>query len=205
MNIYPDKLFQAIKAGYVDDFYNILSKLGRDFDDVFNDYDENILMAAASSNQYALAEIIVKSELIDVKNTNSLGHTALTLIIKNRKSDFNYDFIGLLSDSVNISDKQGFSPLIYAVKGAGAFGANRGNFKIIRKLRSLGADLFHKDIYGQTALKHAEIGNYRSRNFVNENIINYLKKEMLAEVAMEKFNENYYYSFSEGDLSVHRI
>jgi ankyrin repeat protein len=205
MKNYPDILFDAVIKNSEITLKEIVSFYGSECFEVLNSKDRNILMLAISYGHFDLAQYMISELGVDIKIQNSSGDTALSLMIKNRGGNFNYNFMELLRGAVNTDNISGKTPLMYAVSGAGLFNSNRGNMKIVKRLLSYGADLFKKDNDGYTALAYAEAFNNRSSNYANQDIVDYLKSEMLNDFAIRKFKEDYHYDFVNGDLVINRI
>lgn len=105
-----------------------------------------------------------------------------------------------LRTSVNDQDDFGKTALMYASEGAGFFGNPKGSVAIATTLVDLGADALVKDQAGRTALAHALKSDKDSKN---QNMVDFLKREMLRQTAEREFRARFTYTFDKaGDLKI---
>ena len=201
-DIYPNNVFRAVKDGNIDKLASIVDYDGWELSCLENDNSDTPLIIAARSNDLEMCKFLVNEMRVDVCYQNKkYGRTALVEMIQSRSSRVSLRIIELLRKSVNYQDCSGKTALMFASQGAGLFGSNKGNTKIINKLLNLNANLFIEDNRGRTALGWAHICNERSKTNANEEVVDLLMDEMLKARAVEVFKTNFKYDFtSEGRL-----
>ena len=124
-------------------------------------------------------------------------------MVHRRGSKWNKKIANLIAYSVNFQDNSGKTALMFAATGAGMFGSNRGNIKIVKHLIELGADLSLPDQKGFTALGRAIESNNQSANNTNDELVNYLQTEMVKQEAMRVFKQLCRYDITnKGELKV---
>ncbi len=180
-NTFPDVLFNSLKNGNIEDVKEITRNNPINYASFVNEKQKTLLMLAAVSQNYEMCKFLIDSNLADVLYRNDEGYTALSLMIRFRSSKFNLNIIDLLQDAVNIPNNKGITPLMIAVTGAGLFGSNRGNIKIVKKLLNLNADIFAVDIKGFNALDYAVGSNKQSRSCANQPIVEFLMNEIAGK------------------------
>ncbi|WP_158934114.1 ankyrin repeat domain-containing protein [Burkholderia sp. S171] len=188
------RLFDAARTGDILRLEQLCASEGLESRDVF-ERGESLLFPAAASQKTEMCEWLLDNG-VRAEHQDHSGRTALLSAIVFRDAGWNQKLITLLSRAINIADRSGVTPLMQATKGAGAFGAKRGNLKIVKALVENGADVFAQDDRGLTPLGRAEFAARKSKQDVNDEIIAFLKNTMVEAAAMHEFLRLYQHHFS---------
>jgi ankyrin repeat protein len=131
-----------------------------------------------------------------INHQNSIGRTALLSAIHARDEGWKHKLISLLEPSVNIADNDGLTPLMRAARGAGLFGATRGNLQILKRLIEGRANVFAQDNRGLTALGHANLDARSRASGTNDEVVAFLEQAMVSAAAEMEFRRLYMHHFS---------
>lgn len=153
------------------------------------------MFPAATSQQLDVCAWLIERGA-SIEHRNSIGRTALLAAIHARDGGWKHKLIALLEPSINIADSDGLTPLMRAARGAGLFGANRGNLQILKRLIEGGADVFAQDNRGLTALGHANIDASSSLSGANDEVVGFLEQAMVEAAAKMEFHRLYVHHFS---------
>lgn len=203
--VFPHSLFRAIAAEDQDEVSHLLTERSADLDNLTDRNGETPLSRAARCKTAAVA-VSLCEKLIGLgasprARTSESGRTALIMMVRHRSNEvpFRGKVASLLADSINVQDDSGATALMYVSEGAGAFASRRGNISVAEGLIALGADLLIEDSRGRTALGYAVASNDKG---TNETMIDYLKEQMIAYVALREFKRRCKYDFdNQGRLN----
>ncbi|WP_434661516.1 ankyrin repeat domain-containing protein [Paraburkholderia sp. A3BS-1L] len=189
-----NRMFDAAGRGDISELQRLCASEGVAPSDVFKD-GESLLFPAANSQRIEMCEWLIENH-VRVDHQDRSGRTALLSAIVFRDASWKQKIITVLSRAVSIADYAGVTPLMRATRGAGVFGAKRGNFQIVKALVEHGADVFAQDQRRRTALAHAMAAAKASEKDVNQEIISFLESAMVEAAAMSEFRRLYSYHFS---------
>lgn len=198
--IFPRSLFRAIAKEDEAAVSAALSGRTVDLDSVTDARGETPLSRAARCKTSAIAanlcEKLIRLGASPAAQTKENGRTALILMVRYRSNEVPYrsNVATLLANSINIQDDDGKTALMYAAEGAGLFGSRRGNLSVARDPIMLGADPLLEDNKGRTALGYAIASNDKG---TNEEIVDYLKDQMITRAALRDFKSRYRYNFDK--------
>jgi hypothetical protein len=199
-NVFPHSLFRAIAAEQEDEVIRLLTGRSIDLNDLTDSEGETPLSRAARCKTAAVA-VSLCEKLIELgaspqARTKENGRTALIMMVLRRSNEVPFcgKVASLLADSINVQDDSGATALMYVAEGAGAFASRRGNISVAEDFVALGADLLIEDGRGHTALGYAVASNDKG---TNEPMIDYLKEQMIARVALHEFKRRYKYDFDK--------
>ncbi len=204
-NVFPYTAFKAISEHDLSRLHNVLSENDAFIHHVINEEGNTPLIESAIHQDYETCCWLLKNQLSDVNEINRVGRTALIEMVRFRSNNkFSRKLCVRLRDSVNVQDCSGKTALMYAVKGAGAFGSNKGNISIVKQLVEFGADLNLVNHDGRTALGEAKRCSKKSKSEnINGEIIEYLQTQMTIQRALYHFRKYFNYKFS--DLGVLKV
>ncbi|WP_213298038.1 ankyrin repeat domain-containing protein [Paraburkholderia sacchari] len=188
------RMFAAARRGDILELQGLCASEGVSPSDVFKD-GESLLFPAANRQRIEMCEWLIENH-VRVDHQDRTGRTALLSAIVFRDASWKQKIITVLSRAVSIADHAGVTPLMRAATGAGAFGAKRGNFQIVKALVEHGADVFAQDQRRRTALGHAMAAAKASEKDVNQEIISFLEGAMVEAAAMSEFRRFYSHHFS---------
>lgn len=188
------KLSVAVRKGDIYEVQHLCDTEGVEPRHVFEE-GETLLFPAATSQQLEVCAWLIEQGA-SIAHRNSIGRTALLTAIHARDGRWKHQLIALLEPSINIADNDGLTPLMRAAKGAGLFGANRGNLQILKRLIKGGADVFAQDNRGLTALGHANIDARSSPSGANDEVVGFLEHAMVEAAAKMEFHRLYLHYFS---------
>jgi len=173
---FPDNLFNAIKNNNLEKVEKICNVENTDLNHIFNDNSRDTpLISAAISRKYEICQWLINTGNASIKAKNKNGRTALIEMVRCRNSNWPRKLAKLFAASVNEQDKSGKTALMFASVGAGLFGSNKGNLKVIKQLLEFGADIFIADNFENTALSYAKLSNKRGRVASNYAVVEYLE------------------------------
>jgi len=119
-------------------------------------------------------------------------------MVRTRGSKINRDVLKLLRESVNEQDDSGCTALMFALEGAGFFGARKGNLSLIEILLEFGASPLLQDKQGRTALGYAIASNDKG---TNQTVVNFLTQTVIDKTARREFEaRNTYHIDKSGNL-----
>lgn len=188
------KLSAAVRGGDIYEVQRLCDTEGVEPRHVFEE-GETLLFPAATSQQLEVCTWLIEQGT-SIKHRNSIGRTALLSAIHARDGGWKHKIISLLEPSINVADNDGLTPLMRAARGAGLFGANRGNLQILKRLIESGADVFAQDNRGLTALGHANIDASSSKSGANDEVVDFLEQAMVQAAANMEFRRLYLHHFS---------
>jgi ankyrin repeat protein len=202
-DVFPYTLFNALEQGDLDKVRALHYSNGQDLNMLRNRAELSPLSFAASSSR-----IPAKRRPEVVQCLLSLGalptatdysdRTPLIHATMNRK--LTQALVGLLASSVNCQDGMGKTALMYAATGQNAVNIRTGDRSSARLLLEHGVDAFIACRRGLTALGYAMGANSQG---MNEEMVRYLKQEMLRQAAERVFKNEYDASFgADGSLHV---
>lgn len=201
--VFPYTLYNALEQGDLGQVEELHYANGQDINALRNRAGLSPLSVAASSSR-----IPNKHRKAAVECLLSLGasptatdHGARTpLIHAAMNRNVTASLAELLATSANCQDGMGKTALMYAAQGHNAVNIQAGNRTVARLLLENGADTFIKCPRGLTALGYAVHANNRG---TNEEMVHYLKTEMLRQAAERVFKNEYEASFgANGNLEV---
>jgi hypothetical protein len=202
---FPDNIFAEITKGElsIESLMGYINKENVNVDEILNEQGGSVLMEAAIKQNLEICQYLIDQLGADVSKASQNGRTALIEMVHTRSLKWNKKIVTLLRGSINFQDNSGNTALMFAATGAGMFGSNRGNIKIVKHLIELGADLSLTDNSGFTALGRAMESNNRSAKSINKDIVTYLQAEMIKQEAMRLFKQFYRYDITDkGELKV---
>lgn len=171
---FPHSLFKAIKAGSVAEVGSILARCSVGLGRIRDQAGHHPLTAAAlvedKEKAAALCELLIGLGISPHARTGEVGRT--TLIVMARYRVYHRKVAEMLRVSVNDTDADGRTALMFAVVGQSLFGQRRGNLGIAKHLVKIGADPSKADKRGWTAIDHATRANDTDRN---NDLIDFLK------------------------------
>jgi len=204
LNTFPYNLFKAISNV---DTYKVKQIIYRtrfnNINEIIDDNDDNgntLLICSAVTQNIEICKIFLETYGASVLQKNRHGRTALIEMIRCRSSKWNNNVAELFRQSVNFQDNDGRTALMFASQGAGMFGSKKGNIKIATQLINMGSDTTISDNYGHTPLWFAIESNERSETSNNEEMISFLKEQMIQQISVREFHKNYSYRFDDGVL-----
>ncbi|HGL6721405.1 ankyrin repeat domain-containing protein [Burkholderia contaminans] len=192
------RMFLLARGGDVTQLSGLCDAQGVAPSDVF-DGSKSLLFTAAENCQIEMCEWLI-SRGVSIAHQDRSGRTALLSAICIRDGEWKQKLVSTLAGAVNIPDNFGLTPLMRATRGAGAFGAHRGNLKLVKALIAHGADVFAQDLEGLTALGHAIRAANASKRDINEDIIMFLENSMVEAAAILEFRRLYKHHFSNSGV-----
>ncbi len=189
--IFPHNLFSMIKENRLEDISQILSTTPCDIAEIKDDSGRPMLFIAAIEQNHELCELLIDQHRASVHTIDSAGRTALIEMVRTRSKKWPPKIADLFSSTVNHQDRDGRTALMFAAEGAGLFGSKRGNIGIASQLLEMGADVTLTDRRGNTALGHAMKNNEASPTSNNEEMVAFLKQEIISQVALREFHNKY--------------
>lgn len=199
-NVFPHNLFSAIKAGDLEKIEYLAGASPENLNDVRDKMGNPVLFVAVGSK--ADKGNVVAKRLVSLgastTRTDKHGRTALIRAAMGRH--LNVTLAELLRDSVNCSDCDGKTALMFAAEGQNATNGRTGSMSTAKLLESMGADVLACCNRGKTALGYAiESNDTRT----NDAMVEYLKCEMLHQKALALFKEQYRYEFNSKGILEH--
>lgn len=193
--VFPYTLFKALEQGDLDQVQELHYVNGQDINALRNRECLSPLSVAASSSRMpnkhrtaaveCLLSLRASPTATDHGDRTPLIHAAMNRNVTPSLAE-------LLATSVNCQDGMGKTALMYAAQGHNAVNIKTGNRTVARLLLENGADTFIKCLRGLTALGYAMHANSRG---TNEEMVRYLKEEMLRQAAERVFKNEYEASF----------
>lgn len=193
--IFPHSLFMAIRSGDVEGVRRALLGDHPRLASVLDERGRPPLCAAAELENTSVAHQICSlllAEGADPRAQDKDGETPLMLM--RSLNTFRLDTADFFRASVNDTDKHGRTALMYAAHGTGSMGQRKGHLRMARYLIEVGADPMAVDAFGKTALWWAIKYNDTGRN---EEMITFLKEQMMLSVAKRLLKQNYNISFDD--------
>lgn len=197
-SIFPYNAFEAVSNGDEEALAAILADAPCHVDDIRNEQETSLLEAAAVKQHAGICKMLVDRHGASVFLTGKSGRTILMEMVRARHSGkWDTQISGHFTRTINDVDADGKTALMFAAAGAGLSGSKKGNMKIALDLIGMGADLSIADRRGVTALGWAMASNRKSPTSNNEIMVNFLKREMIAQAAHAEFRRNFDYEISE--------
>jgi hypothetical protein len=196
-DLFPHNLFRAIRRGDVDEVRRVLYALPSNIYEIVDEQGTPPLIAAAIDHQLEICKILVEEHAVFRSQSDKYGRTALIEMVRLRGGKWNRSIADFFASTVNHCDNDGRTALMFAAQGAGAFGAKRGNVGIAQQLIDMGADVSVVDKRGLTALGWAMQSNKASKTSNNEEMVDFLTKRMVAQIAYQEFHQRYDYRVTE--------
>ena len=204
-DIFPYNLFKAIREDDIDKIHTLLFNHFLNINEVTDEKGYLPIICAAIGQNLTICEALIHKYGASVVQQTKYGRTALIEMVRCRSDKWNNKVAELCSNSVNLQDNDGRTALMFAAQGAGLFGSKKGNIKIATQLINMGADTTMVDKLGRTALKWAIESNKQSKTSNNEEMVNFLKEQMINQIAITEFRKNYAYEFTDkGILIFHK-
>lgn len=202
-DVFPYSLFSAIERGDLDAVDHLHHTHAQDINAQRDRSGRSPLSFAASSSSVpgkrrlelvrCLLDLGAMPTQGDLGGRTPLIHAAMNRTLTQSMAE-------ILADAVNCQDSVGKTALMYAAKGHNSVNTKAGNRSVARFLLESGADTLVQCHRGRTALGYAVHANGSG---TNEEMVHYLKQEMLRQAAERIFRSEYHATFdADGGLVV---
>jgi ankyrin repeat protein len=192
-NVYPHNLFSAIKIGDLEAVEYLAMTSSANINEV-RDKNGNTVLSAAIRSKADKGNVVAKRLIslgASIKATDKLGRTALIHAAIGRH--LSVALAELLWNSVDCSDCDGKTALMFAAEGQSSTNGRTGSMSMAKLIVSMGADVLACSKRGRTALGYAIDSNDTG---TNNAMVEYLECEMLNQKALAVFKESYRYEFN---------